>query len=58
MVKYSLNAKTSHTFRPKSVQIFQRPDWLKSQVMSKVVESIRNSKKVWQKKKKKWTDSF
>ena len=46
-VKYSLNAKTSHTFRPKSVQIFQRSDRLKSQVMSKVVESIRNSKKVW-----------
>ena len=22
-VKYSLNAKTSHTFRPKSVQVFQ-----------------------------------
>ena len=52
MAKYSLNAKTSHTFRPKSVQIFQRSDHLKSQVMSKVVGSIRNSKKVWQKKKK------
>ena len=45
-VKYSLNAKTSHTFRPKSFQIFQRSDRLKSQVISKVVERITNSKKV------------
>ena len=28
-VKYSLNAKTSHTFRPKSVQVFQRSYRLK-----------------------------
>ena len=45
-VKYSLNAKTSHTFRPKSFQIFQRSDRLKSQVISKDVERITNSKKV------------
>ena len=25
-VKYSLNAKTSHVFTPKSVQVFQRSD--------------------------------
>ena len=46
-VKYSLNAKTSHVFTPKSVQVFQRSDWLKSPVMSEVVEGIRNSKKVY-----------
>ena len=45
-VKYSLNAKTSHTFRPKSVQVFQRSDRLKSPVMSEVVEGIESSKKV------------
>ena len=28
-VKYSLNAKTSHTFRPKSVQVFQSSHRLK-----------------------------
>ena len=46
MVKYSLNAKTSHAFWPKSVQVFQRSDQLKSLVMSEVVEGITNSKKV------------
>ena len=35
--KYSLNAKTSHAFRPKSVQMFQRSDLLKSPVMGEVV---------------------
>ena len=48
MVKYSLNAKTSHAFRPKSVQVFQRSDRLKSPVMSEVAEGIRNSKKVYE----------
>ena len=47
-VKYSLNAKTSHTFRPKSVWVFQRSDRLKRLVMSVVVEGIRNSKKVYE----------
>ena len=46
MVKYSLNTKTLHAFRPKSVQVFQRSDQLKSLVMSEVVEGITNSKKV------------
>ena len=46
MVKCSLNTKTSHAFRPKSVQVFQRSDQLKSLVMSEVVEGITNSKKV------------
>ena len=46
-VKYSLNAKTSHVFAPKSVQVFQRSDWLKIPVMSEAVEGIRNSKKVY-----------
>ena len=45
-IKYSLNAKTSHPFRPKSVQVFQRSDQLRSPVMSEVAEGIRNSKKV------------
>ena len=45
MVKYSLDAKTSHTFKPKSVQVFQRSHWLKSPVLS---EGIRNSKKVYE----------
>ena len=49
-VKYSLNGKTSHAFRPKSVQVFQRSDRLKSSMMSKAVEGIRNSKKVYQNK--------
>ena len=47
-VKYSLNAKTSHAFRPKSVQVFQRSDRLKSLVLSEVVEGIGNSKKVYE----------
>ena len=47
-VKYSLNAKTSHAFRPQSVQVFQRSDRLKSPLMmSEAVEAIRNSKKVY-----------
>ena len=46
-VKHSLNAKTSHAFRPKSVQVFQRSDQLKIPAMSEVVEGIRNSKKVY-----------
>ena len=45
-VKYSLNAKASHAFRRKSVQVFQRSDQLKISVMSEVAEGIRNSKKV------------
>ena len=45
-VKYRLNAKTSQAFGPKSVQVFQRSDWLKSLVMSEVVGGTRNSKKV------------
>ena len=49
MVKYSLNAKTSHAFRLKSVQVFQRSDWLKSPVMiSEAVEGIRNSMKIYE----------
>ena len=43
-----MNAKTSHAFKPKSVQAFQRPDRLKSPVISEVVESIRISKKVYE----------
>ena len=46
-VKYSLNAKTSPTFRPNTVQVFSRSDQLKSQVMSEVVEGLRNSKIVY-----------
>ena len=46
-VKYNLNAKTSHTFKPKSVQLVQRLDRLKSPVVSEVVEGIRNFKKVY-----------
>ena len=46
-VKYSLNAKTFHAFRPKSVQVFQRSDQLKSLLTSEVIEGIRNSKKVY-----------
>ena len=34
LVKYSLNAKTSNTFKPKSVQSFQRLDRIKSSVTS------------------------
>ena len=45
MVKYSLDAKTSHAFKPKSVQVFQRSDWLKSLVLS---EGIRDSEKVYE----------
>ena len=45
-VKYSLNAKTSHAFRRKSVQVFQRSDRLKISVMSEVAVGIRYSKKV------------
>ena len=44
-VKYSLDAKTSHAFKPKSVQVFQRSDWLKSLVLS---EGIRDSEKVYE----------
>ena len=44
-VKYSLNAETSHTFKPKSVQIFQRLDRLKSPVIREVVEGIKTSRK-------------
>ena len=44
-VKYSLDAKTSHAFKPKSIQVFQRSDWLKSPVLS---EGIRDSKKVYE----------
>ena len=47
-VKYSLNAKISHAFRPKSAQVFQRSDRLKNPVMSEAVEGIRNSKKVYE----------
>ena len=47
-VKYSLNAKISHAFRPKSVQVFQRSDRLKNLVMSEAVEGIRNSEKVYE----------
>ena len=47
-VNYSLNAKTSHAFRPKSLQVFQRSDQLKSPVMSEIVEGVRNSKKVYE----------
>ena len=34
IVKYSLNAKTSNTFKPKPVQLFQRLDRIKSSVIS------------------------
>ena len=44
-VKYSLNAKTSHTFKSKSVQVFERLDRLKSPVISKVVEVIKTPRK-------------
>ena len=37
-VKYSLNAKTSHAFKPKSVQVFQRLDRLKSPVIVKLLK--------------------
>ena len=47
-VKYSLNAKISHAFRPKSAQVFQRSDRLKNPVMSEAVVGIRNSKKVYE----------
>ena len=47
-VKYSLNVKTSHAFRPKSVQVCQRSDQLKSPTMSEVAEGMRNSKKVYE----------
>ena len=46
-IKYSWNSKTSHTFRPKSAQLFQKSDQLKSPVMSEVVGGIINSKKVY-----------
>ena len=42
-----MNAKTSHAFKPKSVQVFQSSDRLKRPVMSEVVESIRISKNVY-----------
>ena len=42
--------KASHAFKPKSVQVFQRLDRLKSPVISEVVEGIRNSKKVYENK--------
>ena len=45
-VKYSLNTKTFHAFRPKSVQVFQMSDQLKIPVMSEVAEGVRSSKKV------------
>ena len=47
-VKYSLKAKTSQAFRPKSVQVFPRLDRLKSPVMSESAEGITNSKKVYE----------
>ena len=47
-VKYSLKAKTSQAFRPKSVQVFPRLDRLKSPVTSESAEGITNSKKVYE----------
>ena len=43
-VKYRLNAKTFHTFKSKSVQVFQRLNLLKGPVVSEVTEGIKNSK--------------
>ena len=47
-VNYSLNAKTSHAFRPKSFQVFKRSEQLKSPLISEIVEGIRNSKKIYE----------
>ena len=45
-IKYGLSAKVSNSkiSKPKSVQLFQRSDRLKSPVMKEIVTEIRNSK--------------
>ena len=45
IVKYSLNAKTSNTFKPKPVQLFQRLDRIKSSVISSAIECVRRISK-------------
>ena len=49
-IKYGLSAKVSNSkiSKPKSVQLFQRSDRLKSPVMKEIVTEIRNSKKVYE----------
>ena len=49
-MKYGLSAEISNSkiSKPKSVQLFQRSDRLKSPVMKEIVTEIRNSKKVYE----------
>ena len=49
-IKYGLSAEVSNSeiSKPKSVQLFQRSNRLKSPVMKETVTEIRNSKKVYE----------